>query len=154
MVCFCGMKSSARPLSISMIGWLMIISGVFALPMAFLGVPLSTFGMMLGGWLATAIILGLALAYVLIGYGLLRLNPSARIAGIVLFVLLGVNATVDTSIPGTHAKMLGAMKGSPLFSRQANRPAPPPIPRVLRLLPVGIFAVPLWFLICRKEAFE
>jgi len=151
---FRNMKSPLRPLSISIIGWLMVISGFLALPMAFLRVPLSAFGMMLVGWIATVGILGLALAYLLTGFGLLRLKPAARAAGIALFVLLGVNGLIDSFIPGTHAKMLQAMKSTPLFARQANRPTPPPMPLAFRVLPIGVIGIPLWFLIRRKEAFE
>ena len=151
----CDMRTQVRrPLSISILGWLMLVTGSVSLPMAFLRVPLSFFGLMLGGWIAAAGILGLALAYLVIGFGLLRLNPEARAAGIALFVLLGVNALVISFIPGTHTKMLGAMKSTPLFARQADRPAPPPVPFPLRLLAVAVISVPVWFLVTRKKAFE
>ncbi|ABF42879.1 hypothetical protein Acid345_3879 [Candidatus Koribacter versatilis Ellin345] len=132
----------------------MIIAGLFAVPLALIHVPLSAFGMMLVGWIATALILGLALAYLLIGFGLLRLKRAAWVAAIALLVLFAVNAIVDASIPGTHAKMLEAMKSTPLFSQQANRPAPPEMPLALKLLPISLLAIPLWFLIRRREAFE
>ena len=132
----------------------MVISGVLAIPMAFLRVPLSTFGMMLVGWIAATGILVIALAYLLIGSGLLLLKPAARVAAIALFALLAVNGLFDAFIPGTHAKMLEAMKGTPLFAREASHPIPPSRPLPVRLLPFGVLALPLWFLITRKQAFE
>lgn len=149
-------SGSARPLSISIIGWVMILCGLFALPLAFVHVPLSLFGMMLGGWIAMTGILVLAFAYLLIGYGLLKLKPDARIAGIALFALFGLNGLVISFIPDTHAKMLNNMKDTPILSRQAYRPTPPPTPlsRALRIpLIAVVFGVPLWFLVSRKPAF-
>lgn len=132
----------------------MIASGLFALPLAFLHVPLAFLGMVLVGWRASAGILVLALAYVLIGYGLLGLKPKARVAGIALFALLGLNALVVSFIPGTHAQMLEAMKNSPLLARSDGRPAPPPRPPVFRVLMIPVIGIPLWFLLTRKKTFE
>lgn len=144
-------------MSISIIGWAMVASGLFALPLAFLHVPLSLFGMMLEGGSAIAGILLIALAYLLIGIGLLQLKPEARIAGIALFLLFGLNGLVISFLPDTHARMLGAMRATPFITQPANRPsqALPPIFRLLRIPIIGVvLGVPLWILITRKRAFE
>lgn len=149
---------SVRPLSISVIGWVMIACGLFALPMAFLHVPLSFFGLMLGGWSAGAGILVLAAAYILIGLGLLKLKPGARVAGIALFALFALNGLVVSFIPDTHANMLNAMKHTPFLAQPADRPLPPPSSPIFRLLRIPVIAVvlgvPLWFLVTHKKAFE
>ena len=142
------------PLSISIIGWIMVVAGFVALPMAFLRLPLGFFGVFLTGWSATVGIFLLALAYILIGYGLLRLSREARIAGIALFALLVLNGFIFSFIPETHARMLDAMKGSPLLAQSVDRPVPPPAPFPIRLLKVAVFGVPLWFLFTRKKAFD
>jgi uncharacterized protein YjeT (DUF2065 family) len=145
-----------RPLSISIIGWVMIASGLFGLLLAFLHVPLSVFGAMIVGRVATAGIFIIALAYVLIGYGLLHLKPAARVAGIALLVLLGLNGLVITFFPDTHARMLSAMKDSPLAAKPLERPLPPsPIAQLLRIPMFGVvIGVPLWFLLARRSAFD
>ena len=147
-------SDSVRPLSISIIGWVMVGSGLFSLPMAFLHVPLAFLGMILGGWSAMAGIIVLALAYLLIGHGLLHLKPKARVAGIALVALLGLNGLIFSFIPGTHAKMLDAMKSTPFLAQPVGRRAPPPIPSAFRLLMIPVIGVPLWFLVTRKKAFE
>ena len=122
--------------------------------MAFLHVPLEFLGMMLRGRIAMAGILGFALAYILIGYGLLRLRPKARLAGIVLFGLFGLNGLIFSFLPGTHAKMLDAMKETPYYSQRIPQQAPPPMPYAFRLLAIPVIGIPLWFLITRKNAFK
>src|SRR5215472_4693077 len=113
--------------------------------------------MMLEGWSASAGIILLALAYLLIGMGLLQLKPGARIAGIALFLLFGLNGLVISFIPNTHAKMLGAMRATPFIAQPANQPSlpRPPIFLLLRIPVIGIvFGVPAWILTTRKKAFE
>ncbi len=146
-------RRSARPLSISNIGWLMVASGVLALALATLRVPLECFGMVLTGWRATAGILVLAVADLLTGFGLLRLNAKARVAAIALVALFVLNISLNALNPEVHAQLLQAMKTMPFAPPSAYRPAPPPPPLAFRLLPVTLFAIPLWFLVRRKSAF-
>lgn len=145
---------SVRPLSISIIAWIMIGSGLISLPMSFLRMPVALLGVILTGWSATAGMIVLALAYVLIGYGLLHLKPEARIAGIALFALFALNGLVFAFVPNTHAKLMEAMKGSPFFVQPAGQPMPPPLPSAFMLLTIPMMAVPLWFLVTRRKAFE
>jgi hypothetical protein len=144
----------ARPLSISIIGWVMVGSGLLSLLMVFLRAPLEFFGVILTGWSAMGGLVVLALTYILAGLGLLHLKPEARIAGIALFALFALNGLVNSFIPGTHAKLLEAMKGMRFSAKPASRPAPPPLPFAFKLVPIAVFAVPVWFLVTREKAFE
>jgi hypothetical protein len=81
-----------RPLAISIIAWLLIAAAVFCLPVAFLPFPLFLCGIFITGLAAHLTILCLAVIYVLVGIGLLRLEKIALYAAftIQLFGLVNV----------------------------------------------------------------
>ena len=132
----------------------MVVSGLLSVAMAAVHTPLEFFGMIFVGRIATAGILGLALAYILIGYGLLRLKPQARTAGIIFCALLGLSALGSALVPGTHSRLLAAMKNTNFFARRVEHQSPASAPFAFSLLLVPVIGTPLWFLVTRKQAFK
>jgi hypothetical protein len=76
-----------RPLSVSVIAWLMLIGGATCIGGAFFPFPGLMFGLMLTGWSARALYIGFAAIEIWIGVGLLRLNPLSRVLAIAMFGL-------------------------------------------------------------------
>ena len=92
--------TSGRPLSISIIGWVLLITGILALPGSLLRFPLVLFGVLLTGRLALALCVVLGLVYIVLGRGLLRRREPARLGAIGLCVLLGMSNLVGMIHPG------------------------------------------------------
>jgi hypothetical protein len=83
--------SSARPLSITIIAWLLLVGCVF-FPINFLThAPAIFFTKLVTGYGAAVYLFLYLVANLSIGVGLLRLNPTARIAGIAYYVFAILN---------------------------------------------------------------
>jgi len=143
-------ESGGRPLSISIIGWWLLISGVICVLLSPLRMPVTVFLWIVSGWTAAAWYFVLGAFYTYIGYGLLRLNAMARLLAISLLSFGVVNGLVFYALPGRDARLATFMSKF-LFTHLA----PPTHFPVFMLIPtlVGV-ALPLWFLITRKKAFE
>lgn len=145
---------SGRPLSISIIGWWWLIVGagmIAAEP--FLRMPGSIFVWVVEGWKAVAWYVAFGALNAYVGYGLLRLNPLARTIAIWSLCLGAVNGAVFYGFPGREARIARLMS-SYRFGPEAV--AQPQLATTAFMLPVMLIglAVPLWFLITRKAAFE
>jgi hypothetical protein len=93
------------PLSMKIIGWLMIFGALICLLNEFVPIPLFFLGVMISGWAAhifLAVWLALS-AYV--GYGLLRLKRPAWLLAVALFCLGIINAVLIFS-PAYRNRML------------------------------------------------
>lgn len=145
---------SGRPLSISIIGWWLLIAGLgtmLATPL--LQMPGSIFVWVVTGWEAVAWYVAIGALNVYVGYGLLRLNPVARTIAIWALCFGAVNGAVFFAFPGREARITTLMS----HSRFGSYAVPPPqFLTMVFMLPVMVIslAVPLWFLITRKPAFE
>src|SRR5438067_375924 len=102
-------ESGGRPLSISIIGWWLLLSGVISVLMSLLRMSVSVFLCIVSGWTAAAwyFILGALHAY--IGYGLLRLNAMARVLAISMLCFGVVNGLVFFCFPGSDARLAAFM---------------------------------------------
>lgn len=155
-------RTFKRPLSISILGWLMLGGCLFMVPSMFLHPPAILFTKLLTGRTATLCYGGYTVLNLLIGIGLLRLNPSARLAGICYYVFSFINVGIFYLAPGPQARLEALMEKEqslfpwmPLRQNQSGY--------AFNLKPflilgfcgavIGI-AVPLYFLITRKSAFE
>ena len=99
-------RSSARPLSITIIAWLLLVGCAF-FPLNFLiHAPAIFFTKLVTGHSAAVYLFLYLVANLSIGIGLLRLNPIARIAGIAYYVFAIVNAGTFYLAPGGHDRML------------------------------------------------
>lgn len=144
-------ESGGRPLSISIIGWWLLLTGVFCVLASPLRMPVSVFLWIVGGWAAMGWCIVLGALYAYVGYGLLRLNPLARKIAIGVLCFGVANAVVFFFTPGRDARFAALMSRFHLGPQIAQ---PTHFPAVM-LIPMTLgFALPLWFLIARKSAFQ
>ena len=145
---------SRRPLSITIIAWLLIVGGIAAAPVyLFASSPLFVFGFVIRGWLGRVIYFLLVLAGLLAGVGLLRMKAAAHSLAVGYFGFTLLNLATNILLPGSFARMLAVMK-------ETVRPTPETqaflseqffwFIMFFGLLSTGI---PLWFLITRRQAF-
>ena len=141
-----------RPLSITIIAWLLIVSACFVpinLAMHFPGV---LFGVVITGWAANLYLLLFGAAAVAGGIGLLRLEPVGRFVSIGYFVFGILNGLVTWLLPGSAertAKMFAAM---PAYLR--TQPPPTFNPLAMAVFTLPLMLVPLYFLVKHKLAFD
>ena len=143
-------ESSGRPLSISIIGWWLLITGVITVLLSPLRMPVTFFLWTVSGWTAAVWYFALGALYTYIGYGLLRLNRMARLLAISLLGFGVVNGFVFFALPGRDARLATVM--SKFHFTQLPSPMHFPTSMLIPSL-VGV-AVPLWFLIAKKKAFH
>jgi hypothetical protein len=146
----------ARPLSITLIAWYLLI-------IAFIGVlglsvnpPVFFFGFFFKGTFASLIMFGLALVQSLTAFGLLKLRPWGRTLAIYYFQFLIFNSLTMVLIPGTQARFDQAMGDMMRDVQGTSSPA-----QVMHFpIWVGvIFAVPLlalmlWVVVSKKDVFQ
>jgi len=143
-----------RPLSISIIGWWWLIVGAGMIATEpFLRMPGSIFIWVVTGWEAVAWCVAFGALNAYVGYGLLRLNPLARTIAIWSLCFGAVNSLVFFGFPGREARIARLMSN---FRFGSEAVAQPQFATMTFMLPVMVIslAVPLWFLITRKPAFE
>jgi len=103
-------SSVKRPLSITIIAWLLLIGCVF-MPLALVfRAPAVLFTSLLTGWQAAIVYMSFFSAQLVIGIGLLRLRPAARTGGIVYFIFGVINMAVFYLAPGSHARVLALLE--------------------------------------------
>ena len=152
--------SSARPLSITIIAWLLLVGCAF-FPLNFvIHAPAIFFTKLVTGYAAAVYLFLYLVANLSIGIGLLRLNPTARIAAIAYYLFAILNAGTFYLAPGGHDRMLALVSASQaMFPRMKEMQESGP---QLDLMPfmtvggvIGLLGVliPLYFLITRKRAF-
>ena len=78
-------RERARPLSVSIIGWYLLICAAGTALAAVLRVPTMLFGLIVTGWSAVAVCTALVAIDIYLGAGLLRLHERARLWSIVYF---------------------------------------------------------------------
>ena len=143
----------ARPLSVSVIGWYLLIGSLFMAVPAVLRLPALVFGAVITGWAGVAVYTVLAAAQVFLGAGLLRLREPVRVGAIAYFCFGALSSAVTWLLPGYEAKMQLMLREMPRLSA-AGVPAQMPQPAwVFALLGIAFVAIPVWFLVRRRAAF-
>jgi hypothetical protein len=142
----------ARPISITIIGWYLIVGGFICLPFLFLHMPVFLLGFMLRGWASSLFMLGSGILQLVAGAGLLKLKPWSRSLAIGTFSFIALNAVLMVVLPGSQARYEQTMK-----SIQEAYGTPPttmhfPIWFGLAFC-LPLFAVLLWFLVANRKAF-
>lgn len=138
-----------KPLSISIIGWFFIFSGVVAAIWT-LGpgghYPVPIFGMMISGKSAAAFQLALNLAYISTGIGLLGLRRLAWVATLCILGFGLVNTLAMQLLPGREARINAILAAvSPEASQASTRWAFSPVFQLtVVLISLGIPAYFLW----------
>jgi hypothetical protein len=147
----------ARPLSITLIAWWLLISGFIGVLGLSVNPPVFFLGYFFKGTYASMLMLALALVQSLIGFGLLKLRPWGRTLAIYYFQFLIFNSLTMVLIPGTQARFEQAM--SEMLSDMQGTLGTPPSPMHVPIWFGVIFAVPLlslllWIVVSRKDAFQ
>ncbi len=147
----------ARPLSITLIAWYLLISGFVGVLGLSLNPPVFFLGYFFKGTFASALMLGLALVQSVIGFGLLKLRPWGRTLAIYYFQFLIFNSLTMVLIPGSQGRFEQAM--SEMLSDMQGTLGTPPPPMHFPIWYGVIFAVPLlalllWIVVSRKDAFH
>jgi len=153
---------SERPLSLTIIGWWMVVVGSLFIPWSLMvHAPAMVFLKVVTGWPAFLFNLVLAGIHLYVGIGLLRLKPATRVIGIAYFAYALVNGVVIYAWPGARARM------SDLVARQQSifpwmeqlkqsgtQVDFTPFLVIGTCLGLVVLLVPLYFLITRRQAFE
>jgi len=147
----------ARPLSITLIAWWLLISGFIGVLGLSVNPPVFFLGYFFKGTYASILMLALALVQSLIGFGLLKLRPWGRTLAIYYFQFLIFNSLTMVLIPGTQARFEQAM--SEMLSDMQGTLGTPPSPMHVPIWFGVIFAVPLlslllWIVVSRKDVFQ
>jgi hypothetical protein len=147
--------TSARPISITIIGWYMVVSAFCALSGLFIHIPMYVLGFMMKGWAASLFLLGCGILQLVTGVGLLKLKPWSRSLAIGHFSFFTVNSALMVVLPGSQARFEGVMRASQeAFGTTAQPATMPPIPLWFGFaFCLPLFAVVLWFLITQKKSF-
>jgi len=152
--------ANGRPLSITIIAWLLLISCIFFPINILMHTPAMFFTMLITGYGAALYLALYTIANLSIGIGLLRLKPVARIACIVYYVFAFLNIGVFYFAPGGHDRILTMVNASQAmfpWTKQMQQAGPQIdlIPFMRFGMVIGLIGalVPLYFLITRKEAF-
>jgi hypothetical protein len=142
----------ARPISITIIGWYLVISGLVCLPFLFFHMPVFLMGFMVKGWVSSFFMLGCGILQVVIGAGLLKLKPWSWSLAVGYFAFFAINAVIMVVLPGSQARYEQAMKSvEGMFGTPPSNIQFPIWFGLAICLP--LFAVVLWFLIAQKKSF-
>jgi hypothetical protein len=141
----------ARPLSVSVIGWYLLISSFFLAAMAVARMPAFVLGAVVTGWGGLAVYTLFAGAQIYLGTGLLHLQEQARLGTIGYFCITALNSML--TVPGFAAKMQIVQRAMPkLFPSGVPEQYPQPA-WVFVLMGAAFVAIPIWFLVRRRAAF-
>jgi hypothetical protein len=150
----------ARPLSLTIIAW-MLLAGCLFLPFSIaLHYPAGFFTTVLIGWPATLYYLMFLPAHLFVGIGLLRFKPLARKVGVAYYLFVFANTAIFYLFPGGQARVLRLTRSSMLVFGRSQASDPFMLFNSKPFLILGAcfglvtLAVPLYFLITRGQAFE
>jgi hypothetical protein len=147
------LSSSGRPLSITIIGWYMLIGAFFVVAFLFVHAPVFFLGFFFSGWVASGIMLSLGTLQIVTGNGLLKLQPWSRTVALYYFQFQIFNALTMVLVPGAQARYDQAM--SDMQQMMGTPPSPMHIPVWTGLLfALPISGIVLWFLVANKNAFQ
>jgi len=152
-------RQHPRPLSITIIAWLLLV-GCMLIPLnLWLHMPLILFTRVVTGPpAATIYCIVLTVLNLYVGVGLLRLRPMARTVGIAYFVFAFVNGAVFYFAPGGHTRMSALMNVALSMLSWVPRQdvawqLDAPYWVIYAAIGQATVLVPLYFLITRQRAF-
>jgi hypothetical protein len=147
-------RPPARPVSITIIAWLMIVGAAFAPLNLWLRPPVPFLWMMLSGyWAALYTVIYAAIA-LYAGIGLLRLNPICRTIAIYLYSFSLFSSAVFYTAPGRDARLHALMSWNPFLLPHPDFQLPIAIPLISGILGLGLVVAVIYFLVTSKPAFE
>jgi hypothetical protein len=145
---------SGRPLSMTIIGGWLVVSGALSIVPALSGMPALVFGNVLTGWSAALAYAVIAAVQISAGSGVLKLHETARLLSIGWIVLGVVNLAIMSWVPSLHDTVVKYQR-----STGAMPPGQPPFDIVMFMQRMTVLwivgaAVPIWFLVRRRAAFH
>jgi len=151
-----------RPLSLTILAWFLLAACLFLPLNVALHSPAFVLTKIVTGRPAVLYYLAVMALHLYIGIGLLRLKPLARTVGVGYFTFAFINAAVFYLAPGARVRMQQLLDSQfTLFpwmrawqSQWQTQFNPMPSLIVGALFGLALLAVPLYFLITRKQAFE
>jgi hypothetical protein len=156
-------STRARPISISIIGWFLLVGSVFApLSLWFDSIilpgvefPICMFGVFVFGRSAMLILVLWMAVQAISAVGLLKLKNWGRLATILLQCLGMINIALMFGIPANRARFQLLME-SAAASMSARLPHPVPFTFPMWIgfaASIPVFVAVLWFLATNKQAF-
>jgi hypothetical protein len=143
-----------KPVSISIIAWLLILGSAFIPFSIVMRLPMAFLGWLLTGWTAAFVFALFAAFQLYIGIGSLRLNARSRVLAIYYSIFGAVNGVLIYALPGREARMATMMKAMPAYFHQPT-PTVMPFPYWLFEVMILVFMlIQIYFLITRKPAFR
>ncbi|HLK65881.1 MAG TPA: hypothetical protein VKU19_20730 [Bryobacteraceae bacterium] len=145
-------EAGGRPLSVSIIGWYLLVSALGTALAAILRAPGMFCGVVFTGGVAIAVYTLYTAIQIYLGSGLLQWQETARVGSIAYFAVMIANSVVSAVAPGFAGRMQVLMQSMPAYFRT---PTPPDFTGTSAMMLMGtvIMAVPIWFLIRRRDAF-
>jgi hypothetical protein len=155
-------SSAGRPLSFTILAWLMLVGCLFMPLNIFMKAPAVLFTAILTGWYAVGYYIAFLVVQLYIGIGLLHLRFTARLVAIDYFCFVFINTAVFYLVPGAHARMLDLIRRSwamfpwvqPWQNQQLFLLDATPLMMMGSFVGLVTLLIPLYFLITRKAAFE
>ena len=147
-------ETGGRPLSVSIIAWSMLLGSLVCLAGAFSPFPAMVFGILIHGWAARVFFLGVAACELWLGIGLLRLKSLSRVLSIAFYGFGIINGVLFAILPGRTELLQDSLRSLPSAMRGAGDYGTVPYTSPMGLI-VGclLLAVPIWFLVVRRQAF-
>jgi hypothetical protein len=148
-------RPGGRPLSLWVIGFLLIICGLLCLCGVFRPYPAIVFGLSLSGWAARLFFLMLAVFECWLGVELLRLRALSRVLAIALFACTSANALLVGFLPGFPERSRAMMDAMPAGwpGVTAGQSAALSSMQPALLMGALMAVVPIWFLVAHRSAF-
>jgi hypothetical protein len=148
-----GTGRAPLPLSISLVGWFLVLSGCLTFVLALMRQPATFFNLKLGRWGALLIYLAMSVAELYLGIGLLKAKTLSRIIAVYFFLFGLLDSVFFLLHPERAASAAVGIGPIPLIIR----PPTGGVPVFLGWLPLIIAVVgtliPVWFLITRKQRY-
>ena len=142
---------SARPLSVGVIGWYLIVASVGTALCGVFRIPTILFGFVVDGWTTLAVCTVLTAIQLYLGAGLLQLDERARVWTIVYLSAMGANGLAMVAAPGYDVRMR-ALSGEFQDFFHLDVPAMPNA-WLIGLASVAYAAILVWLLARRRGAF-
>jgi hypothetical protein len=140
-----------RPLSISIIAWLLLLGAAFMPFALFARMPAIFLGSLLSGWAAALVYATYLIVCLYLGIGLLRLKPLVRTLTIYYSIFAIVNMAFFYLRPGYDARMAAVMNANNFF----HSPQPVAVPALpIFVITSAMMGVQIYFLATRKRAFD
>jgi len=145
--------STGRPMSVSVIGWYLLVSSLMMAAGAVIRWPALLLGTVLTGWGAMAVYAALAALQILLGYGLLRLVERARLGAIGYFGFIALNSAICLAPPGLAARLEAVERQMPSLFPAGVPPQSAQMTAIFMAIGIAIAIVPICFLVRRRAAF-